>query len=59
MFDEIRNLEVGRSIRWENPPMSCGMIADYLNDGTRQYAVRWICTNWEASLGYTLITRHA
>lgn len=59
MLSKAKKLEIGESLRWDNAPMSCGMIADYLNDGTKQYAVRWICTNWEASLGYTFIQRYA
>lgn len=58
MLSEIQNLEVGRSIRWENAPLSCGMISDAINRDGKQFEVRWITTNWEASQGYVLITRH-
>ena len=54
MLNKAKNLEIGHSIKWENSPLSSGMISDALGGG---YAVRWITTNWEASLGYILITR--
>ena len=59
MLKKAESLEVGESLQWENAPLSCSMIADYLNVAGRQFAVRWICTNWEASLGYVLISRCA
>jgi hypothetical protein len=59
MLSRIKKLAVGQSVKWEHAPMSCGMIADYLNDGTKQFSVRWITTNWEASLGYIFVQRVA
>ena len=58
-FEQIAELEVGRSLNWENAPMSSGMIADAINRDGKQFEVRFICTNWEASQGYWKITRHA
>ena len=54
MLNKIRDLQVGQSIKWENCPLSCGMVSNALGD---MFSVRWITTNWEASFGYLLITR--
>lgn len=59
MLKKIKALKVGESIRWEHPSMSSGMLSDYLNQNGKQFEVRFICTNWEASLGYTKVTRFA
>lgn len=57
MLNRIRNLRVGQSLRWENPPMSAQMIRDAVNVDGRLYRVAWVTTNWEASQGYCSVER--
>lgn len=54
-ISELKALEVGRRAKWENCPLSSGMLSVALGGG---FEVRWITTNWDASTGYLLISRH-
>lgn len=58
-FDKARALPVGQSLEWHDAPMCCTMISEHLNSDHRQFSVGYVVTNWEASQGYTLITRIA
>ena len=58
-FDKARKMAVGASMEWHYAPMCNTMIAQHLNADGRKFDVSYVVTNWEASQGYTLITRIA
>jgi hypothetical protein len=55
-FEAARRLQVGQSLEWHYAPLCNTMIRECLGDC---FQVSYITTNWEASQGYTLITRIA
>jgi hypothetical protein len=58
-YAKAHALAVGESMEWHSAPMCNTMISEWLNERGHKFDVSYEITNWEASQGYTLITRIA
>ena len=58
-FEAARKLKVGQSLEWHYAPLCDTMISEVLNADRKLFSIEYVSTNWEASQGYTRITRVA